>query len=70
MLLIELAPYTFEERGKSFAELINLLYKEGYDLFDINNQKKLPNSIDDLIKLIPEGGSINVIGKSLHDELT
>ncbi len=67
ILLIELAPYTFEERGKSFSKLINLLFNLGYALFDIKNKKKLPNSIDKLMHIIPEGGSINVIAKCIYN---
>ncbi len=62
-LLIELAPYTFEERGKKFSSLINLIKEINYELFTIKGLKKLPTDYKLIEKIIPKGGSINVIGK-------
>ncbi len=65
LILIELAPYTFRESNQKFSTLINLLNRMNYKLFLIEKNIKLPNSSKLIEKLIPKGGSINVIGKCL-----
>ena len=66
-ILIELAPYTFEERGKSFSSLISLLEKMNYELYLIKKPIRLPFNHVLIEKMIPEGGSINVVGKHLEN---
>lgn len=61
LLLMELSPYVYDEQGKNFASLINLLRSLGYSLEKVGTRRQLPLLADELEKLIPDGASINVI---------
>ena len=56
---MEFAPYVFEERGRSFGELIAFLQMTGYSARQIRGG--ILNLSPSLEKTIPHGGSINVI---------
>lgn len=58
-IMMEFAPYVFEERGKKFSELIDLLVHSRYQAKEIGGSRIAlsPN----LEKTIPHGGSINVL---------
>ena len=58
-IMMEFAPYVFEERGQSFGELIALLQMSGYLARQVHGG--ILNLSPSLEKLIPHGGSINVI---------
>ena len=58
-IMMEFAPYVFQERGRSFADLINLLQQSGYRAREVRG-KEIRLSAD-LERSIPHGGSINVI---------
>lgn len=60
-MILELSPYVLEEQGDSIEILLNLLREFGYQLYHENNQKQLPQSIPELLKLIPKSGGINAI---------
>lgn len=59
MIMMEFAPYVFEERGKNFGELIDLLKKSRYHAKEIGGTSI--NLSTDLEKNIPRGNSINVL---------
>lgn len=59
MIMMEFAPYVFEERGKKFGELIDLLKQSRYLAREVGGK---PISLSqDLENDIPHGGSINVL---------
>ena len=58
-IMMEFAPYVFEERGQSFGELIALLQMSGYLARQVHGG--ILNLSPSLEKSIPHGGSINVI---------
>lgn len=58
-IMMELAPYVFEERGKSFKQLISMLNKLNFRCWEVSGAEIPLN--DDLSKKIPAGGSMNVI---------
>jgi FkbM family methyltransferase len=60
MIMMELAPYVFKGPSE-FDGLINLLKDVGYEILDIDTKKKLPVDPAELRKLIPDGGSKNVL---------
>ena len=66
IILIELAPYTFKERGKRFSTLIHILKDMGYELFEIKNNKKLPLDSKLIENMNPDGASLNVVGKYIN----
>ena len=58
-IIMEFAPYTFEERGRSFDDLLRLLASLRYVCKDLHGNT-LPLD-QNILSLIPAGGSINVI---------
>lgn len=58
-IMMEFAPYVFQERGRSFKELLSTLRQQGYEAREV--QKSKLDLSDDLEKKIPHGESINVI---------
>lgn len=59
VIMMELAPYVFKERGRSFEEPICLLCCFGYQAREVNgNYLELTPELE---RVIPNGGSINVI---------
>jgi FkbM family methyltransferase len=59
VIMMEFAPYVFKERGQSFKELLSLLHDFRYQARKVHgNYLEL---IPELERLIPHGGSINVI---------
>lgn len=59
LIMMEFAPYVFQERGRQFSELIGLLQQSRYHAQEIKG-RKLELS-PDLETTIPHGGSINVL---------
>src|SRR5262249_1824568 len=59
VILMELAPYTLTERGRSLEELLDILRSLDYRLY--YKGKPLVARIRDMI---PDGASVNVIGSS------
>lgn len=60
-IVLELAPYCYRENMSEFYELINILRRHDYRLYDINTMKELPSSTNRIIDLIPSNGSINAL---------
>jgi FkbM family methyltransferase len=63
-IIMELAPYALEEQGESLANLLALLRKHGYSLFDLSADSSLVMDSASLAKRIPDGSSLNVIARS------
>jgi FkbM family methyltransferase len=60
-LVIEVAPYALEEHGGSLDDLLALVTQAQYRLFDERSFVPLPSDAVTLARMIPAGGSINVI---------
>lgn len=60
-LLMELSPYTHIERGQDIEDLLQLLAVANYTIRTQTTRRKLPLSSTELAKIIPDGGSLNVI---------
>lgn len=63
VLLMEMQPYTHDERGHGFEALVGLLRDGGYSIEDAATGRKLPLRADDLRRLIPDGASLNVVAR-------
>ncbi len=61
VIAMELAPYVHAEHGHTLDELVSLLTASGYELRHIASLRPLPSDAAALRKMIPEGGSINVL---------
>lgn len=64
LIFMELSPIHFEDRMDSFRDQIELITKHHYEFFDMNN-KKLPQDVSALEKLIPRGVLINILCRPL-----
>lgn len=62
MIMMELAPYVFKEPSE-FDGLITFLKDSGYVFLDIDTKKELPTDPAELRRIIPDGGSKNVLLK-------
>lgn len=61
IMVMEFAPYVFEERGYHFSDLIQILLEHHYSCI-LPNGKSIPLN-KELNNIIPKGGSINVVLK-------
>ena len=68
IIIMELAPYTIEERGKSLDGLLEIIKGMGYCMLDQESNKPLAMCPVKLKQQIPEGGSINVIARPIQSE--
>ena len=66
IIVMELAPYTLEERGSSLETLLGMLSDVGYVLRNQDNGHPLPIQAPELRAYIPDGGSINVVARASH----
>lgn len=64
IIIMELAPYALKEQGGSLHELIELLKKYGYALFDLSKGTPLATDSENLERQIPPGASLNVIARA------
>lgn len=62
-LIMELAPYTLEERGSSIDELLEILGSAGYTVRTLAHNRILPQDPDAIRAMIPRGSSLNVQAK-------
>ena len=60
-VMLELAPYVFENRPEDFDDILDIFWNQGYQFTDIPSGKKLPQSIQGIKALIPKDGCLNVI---------
>jgi FkbM family methyltransferase len=62
IFVMELAPYVLEERGASLSELLSFFIPNGYVLF-AEQGGRLPSTAKELLRLIGDGASMNVIAR-------
>lgn len=62
-ILMELAPYLFEESSGEFERLIDCLHQLGYTLTEVNSGRRLAMDAGALRSRIPQGASVNVIAR-------
>ncbi len=63
-IILELAPYSLVEQGESLGELIRILKKHGYRLFDLGTGQELEMEPAVLEQRIPPGSSINAVARA------
>jgi FkbM family methyltransferase len=68
VLVMEMSPYVHLEQYNSFAEFVELLKGLGYSLRNADTGEVVPLDAVELQRLIPDGASINVVGRA--DALT
>lgn len=64
VIVMELAPYALEEFGSNIRELLSLLREAGYAFYSETTNQKYSDDDAELVRHIPDGGSINVIARS------
>lgn len=60
-ILMEFAPYLYQENGIGFDALLTQLKDLGYRILEAAGRKPLPFELPFLLEHIPEGGSLNVL---------
>jgi hypothetical protein len=66
IFVMELAPYVLKERGTSLEELLSFFIPNGYALFAEQDGRPLSSATEDLLRLIGDGASINVVARVPH----
>lgn len=61
LIMMEFAPFAHAAGEHSFETLIDFLRELEYSFFDLSGKRPLPNSADQLRRIIPEGSSRNVL---------
>ncbi len=64
VVVMELAPYTLEERAESLEALLDILGDADYSLAHEATGKSLSRDPAVLRRLVPDGGSINIVAKA------
>lgn len=62
ILFIELCQYTAIENGFDIQDLIELLFSLNYEIYNLND-KKLEQSSEKILKMIPHNGIMNVVAQ-------
>ena len=62
-IMLELAPYVYDETPDKFEQLLNELWDMGYHFFDIATRRLLPKSVEKIRKIISPGSCLNVLAK-------
>jgi FkbM family methyltransferase len=60
-LVLELAPYALSEHGDSLHDLLSLVRQAQYRLVDGQSFAPICSDADTLVRMIPAGGSINIV---------
>jgi FkbM family methyltransferase len=61
VFVMELAPYSLEERGSSLEELLSYFMPNGYSFYTLLSRKRLPSTARELQRLVADGASVNVV---------
>ena len=61
-IIMELAPYLYEENGYNYNDLLNFLKKFDYNFYSASSYKEI-NDIFDYAKSIKDGSSVNIFLK-------
>jgi FkbM family methyltransferase len=61
--IMEWTPYTLQEQGRSFEEMMSFFIPLGYRFFHQSTGEELPVDSTAIARIIGPGGSINVIGR-------
>jgi len=62
-IVLELAPYVYNCQPERFGALLNYLWALGYELCDLSAGHCLPRDEDQIRRLIPDGGGVNVLAR-------
>jgi FkbM family methyltransferase len=61
LMMMELAPYVYENNPEKFDCLLEILWDLGYEIANVRSRNALPHDSGKIRRLIPTGGSINVL---------
>lgn len=61
VFVMELAPYSLEERGSSLEELLSYFVPNGYSFYTLLSRRRLPSTASELQRMVPDGSSMNVV---------
>jgi FkbM family methyltransferase len=61
VFVMELAPYSLEERGSSLDELLSYFVPNGYSFHTLLSRRRLPSTARELQRMVVDGASMNVV---------
>lgn len=61
LIIIELAPYVFDDQPEIFDDNLKLLWSRDYEIFDMGSKNKFPHNPSIVRASIPIGGGINAL---------
>lgn len=64
VFVMEIAPYVLVERGSSLDEFLSFFLPNGYQFYDERTENPVPSASRELLQMIGDGGSINVIARA------
>jgi hypothetical protein len=64
VFVMEIAPYVLVERGSSLDEFLSFFLPNGYKFYDERTENPVPSTSRELLQMIGDGGSINVIARA------
>jgi FkbM family methyltransferase len=64
IFVMEWTPYTLQEHGRSFEEMMSFFVPLGYRFFHQATGRELPSDSTKVARMIGRGGSINVIARA------
>jgi FkbM family methyltransferase len=64
IFVMELAPYSLEERGSSLDEMLSYFIPNGYAFYTMRTGRRLPSTAKELQRMIGDGASMNVVARA------
>jgi FkbM family methyltransferase len=64
VFVMELAPYSLQERGSSLDEMLSYFIPNGYAFYTLRTRRRLPSTAKDLQRMIGDGASMNVVARA------
>jgi FkbM family methyltransferase len=64
VFVMELAPYSLQERGSSLDEMLSYFIPNGYAFYTVRTRRRLPSTAKQLQRMIGDGASINVVARA------
>lgn len=63
-MMLELAPYVYADKPEKFDAMLAYLWDAGYKLVDVSTGTRLPENSNQVRRMIPEAGGMNVLASA------
>ncbi len=68
-ILMEFAPYLFEQRMDALTSILTIVFELGYVVKEAATRLPLPRELHQLCQLVPNGGSMNILLEPIASSL-